>query len=473
MKESRFSRREFMQSAAMLSAIVLPGAGRVQARPFSLDDPEDYSGRICYNENPLGPSPLALNALRDEAGLTHRYPDWSNTNVEEAIANYFQINTNQVCVGAGATEMIQKVADAFLGAGDEVITATPSYMQIASEAITNGGTAVYVPCDEDYVIDLVDILSAITENTKIISLVNPNNPLAKIIHKDAMASFLAEVPDGIVVCVDEAYYEYVQTENYESCVSYISQDLPVVIIRTLSKVFGLAGARVGYTLASAELTNQISNTQLYGTVSRVTQAAAIAGLVDLDHINDTVALNNTAKTILYTGFTNLGLQYIPSETSFIMVDVNTEAIPVVEGLADLGYLVRTGWDMPQHLRVSTGTTEEMNGFLIALETVLDTVAVQSGSVPTSPGINRVYPNPFNNKCRIQITIPMNEKVSLVIYNIQGQKIRTLVNNSFAPGVHDFTWDGKNTLGQSVASGVYILNMIQGEYAASRSIQLLK
>ena len=140
LSKTTFSRREFVHSAAVFSAMVLPGVGRIHARPFSTIDPNDYVGRICYNENPLGPSPLALAALRDEAALTHRYPDWLNSNVENAVADNFDLNQDNVCVGAGATEMIQKVADAFLGPGDEVITATPSYTQIANEAIANGAT---------------------------------------------------------------------------------------------------------------------------------------------------------------------------------------------------------------------------------------------------------------------------------------------------------------------------------------------
>ncbi|MDP6090220.1 MAG: aminotransferase class I/II-fold pyridoxal phosphate-dependent enzyme, partial [Candidatus Marinimicrobia bacterium] len=207
--------------------MVLPGAGRIQARPFFLDEPQDYTGRICYNENPLGPSPLALQALRDEAALAHRYPDWLNKNVESAVADHLGLDAEQVCVGAGATEMIQKVADAFVGPGDEVILAQPSYNQIATEAVANGGAAVYVPVDENHIIDLTAILAAITDNTKLIFLVNPNNPLGKFIHKDDMASFMDQIPEGIAVCVDEAYNEYVENEDYESSIPYISEGFPV------------------------------------------------------------------------------------------------------------------------------------------------------------------------------------------------------------------------------------------------------
>ena len=473
LSKTTFSRREFVHSAAVFSAMVIPGVGRINARPFSTLDPDDYVGRICYNENPLGPSPLALAALRDEAALTHRYPDWLNNNVENAVADNFDLNQDNVCVGAGATEMIQKVADAFLGPGDEIITATPSYTQIANEAIANGATVVYVPVDENYIIDLDGILSAITNNTTLISLVNPNNPLARIINKDDMASFLAEVPDGVVVCVDEAYHEYVQTTDYESCVPYINQGIAIVIIRTLSKAYGLAGARVGYTLASTELTDEISDTQLYATVSRTTQAAAIAGLDDFDHISDTVSLNINAKTILYTGFNDLGLQYIPSETNYIMVDTGTDAGAVRNALADSGYQVRTGWDMPQHLRVSTGTVDEMNGFLIALAAVLDLQTTVNNIQPAIFGLHTVYPNPFNSSCTIKFSTLSDEKVSLVIYDTLGRKIKTIVSGTIGIGNHTLTWDGKNVFGKPVATGIYICNLIQGEFAASKRIQLLK
>jgi hypothetical protein len=157
----------------------------------------------------------------------------------------------------------------------------------------------------------------------------------------------------------------------------------------------------------------------------------------------------------------------------MMVDCGVEAEPVVEALAELGFNVRTGWDMPQHIRVSTGLLGEMEGFLAALGTVMGTTSTPLGTPPAAPGIKSVYPNPFNQECRIHITTRKTEKVSLVIYDAQGRRVRTLVNKKLNPGAHNFSWDGKNTLGQAVVSGVYMLNMIQGEFASTRSIQLLK
>ena len=474
MKQSSVTRRDFFKSASLLSFMVLPGVGRIQARPFSpIDEPEDYGGRICYNENPLGPSPLGLEALRDEAILAHRYPNWLNTNVESALANYYEMNSDQFCVGAGATEMIQKVADAFVGPEDEVITAYPSYTQIANQAIKNGGSAVYVPLDENFDIDLTAILDAVTENTTLISLVNPNNPLGRIIPSNDFASFMDQVPEHIVVCVDEAYFEYVTDPNYESVIPYVQDGKPVVIIRTFSKVFGLAGERIGYTISTPELTDQIESVQLFATVTRTSQAAAIASLEDTNHIEATLALNEEAKTILYDGFASLGLSFIPSETSFMMVDCGVEAQPVAEALYEAGFIIRYGWDMPNHLRVSTGTIDEMNGFIEALGIALESVSAQSNLVPLSPGIKHIYPNPFNQSCKIKITTHEHEKTLLMIYDTLGRRVTTLVNQILAPGNHEFSWNGKNVFGKNVASGMYLLHMIHGEFASTQALQLVK
>ena len=172
---NNLSRRKFLQTASALSFVYLPGVGRVKAQPYAVALAEDYTGRLCYNENPLGPSPLAMSAMNDRVNLAHRYPDWYNSDLEDVLATHHGLNVNNICVGAGATEIIRLVADAFLGAGDEMITATPTYFQMASEATANGASVVYVPLNENYVIDLNAISDAITDNTRMISLVNPNN----------------------------------------------------------------------------------------------------------------------------------------------------------------------------------------------------------------------------------------------------------------------------------------------------------
>ncbi|UCE08336.1 MAG: aminotransferase class I/II-fold pyridoxal phosphate-dependent enzyme, partial [bacterium] len=248
---SAISRRNFIKtSAAALSFVYLPGIGRVQAQPYAEAISGDYQGRLCYNENPLGPSPKALAAIQDTASLSHRYPDWYSGSLETRIAQYHGVNSNQVCAGAGATEVLRLIADAFLAPGDEMITATPTYFQMASETTANGATVVHVPVDENYVIDLRSILRATSPKTKLISLVNPNNPLGTVVNKANMETFIRSVPKGIVVVVDEAYHDYVHSTDYESCIRFMKEGLPVIVVRTFSKAYGLAGTRIGYSLAS-------------------------------------------------------------------------------------------------------------------------------------------------------------------------------------------------------------------------------
>jgi histidinol-phosphate aminotransferase len=470
---NNISRRNFLQSTAAMSFVYLPGVGRVNAQPFPIIQAEDYKGRLCYNENPLGPSPLALSAISDNANLAHRYPDWYSSHLEGVLASHHGVSSNNICVGAGATEIIRLIADAFLGSGDELITPTPTYYQMASEAISNGAHVVNVPLDENYVIDLNGISNAITDNTRMISLVNPNNPPATIVNKSDMESFITSLPRQVITVIDEAYHHYVHSSDYESCTRYIKEGLPVIIVRTFSKVHGLAGARIGYSIASSTLTNQISSSQLFGTVSNLGQAAAQAALTDTDHLADTIAINDEAKKILRAGFSKMRLDFIESETNFMMFNTGTDAESIASQLDIEGYQVRFGWGMPNYIRVSTGLIEEMKGFIDALDQLIHIGNIPEYITPRSFGLNSIYPNPFNSSCEIEITTVGVEKANLTIYDISGRKVKSLLNKSISPGIHRIRWDGREITGKMVSSGVYIINLIQGELATSGRATLLK
>jgi histidinol-phosphate aminotransferase len=470
--KTHLTRREILKaSVAGLSFMYLPGIGRVKAMPFTMTRSGDYFGRLCYNENPLGPSPLALEAMQRAVTEANRYPDWFNSNLESQIALHHGLPANTICAGTGATEVIRLVADAYLSEGDEMITATPTYYQMAYEAIANGASVVHVPLDEHYVIDLNGIKQAITPSTRLISLVNPNNPLGTCIHKADMEAFIDSLPGGIVVVVDEAYHHYIHSPDYESCIRFVKEGLPVIVIWTYSKIYGLAGARIGYSVAPSQYTAQIASSQNFGMVSNMSQAAALAALEDAQHVTDTITLNDQAKEILQNGFTNLGLDYIPSETNFMMFDTGTSASWVASELSTRGFQVRTGWGMPQHIRISTGTLEEMHHFISALGDILSQ-KYEGGDRPVF-GLNAVYPSPFQSQCTVKITTSGDEKVFLAIYDSSGRKVQTLLNQPLAPGVHSIDWDGKDVLGKRVASGVYIMNLRQGEFASSRKVTLIR
>jgi histidinol-phosphate aminotransferase len=376
-----------------------------------------------------------------------------------------------ICAGAGATEIIHLIASAFLGPGDEVITATPSYTQIESEALARGASVVQVPLDANHVIDLDAVAAAIGPASRLVYLVNPNNPVATIVDKFDMEAFAESLPDDVILVVDEAYHDNAHSPQYESCVRFVTEGLPVVVVRTLSKAYGLAGVRVGYAIASSGHSSLIGAWQPFGMVTRPSQAAGEAALGDAAHVASTIALNDQAKALLEAGFTSLGLGFIPSETNFMMVDTGTDAVAVKNQLASMGYLVRTGWGMPQHLRVSTGTLEEVSGFLAALESILATGVAETA--PASFALISAYPNPFNGSCLIRISVPDLEPTHLALYDLSGRKVRSLASGSLEPGQHEFDWDGRDHLGKPMASGTYIANLVQGEFATSLKITLVK
>ncbi len=472
MPERSLSRREFLHTAsAGVSFVHLPALGRVRAKPFAETD--DYSGRLCYNENPLGPSPQALTAMQSESSMAHRYPDWYSSSLENNIAAWHGLPPSTICVGAGATEILRLTADAFLSPGDELITATPTYFQMAYEATANGATVVHVPVDENYVIPLDAIAEAMGPNTKLISLVNPNNPLGTVVHKSEMEVFLRSLPSGVVVVVDEAYHHYVHSTDYESCIRFVREGLSVIVVRTFSKAHGLAGARIGYAVGPSSLTAEISSSQLFATVSSLGQAAATAALTDIEHVADTVAVNDEAAAFLQNELTRLGLDYIPSETNFLMFDTGRNASSVAAQLAVRGYQVRTGWGMPQYIRVSTGAMAEMQGFIEALEAILGEASTGGIQTPTLLGLGSVRPNPFSSRCSVRVCTVGAERVALTVHDVLGRKVRSLVARPLPTGTHDIPWDGTDVGGRRVPPGVYVLNLIQGEFAASTRVTLTR
>ena len=368
---SKISRRGLLKTSAVgLSFLFLPGKGRVRADHLLDVNRDEYYGRLCYNENPLGPSPRAMAAMQPEISRSNRYPDWYSDGLERQIGEVHGLPKNAICVGAGATEILRLIGDAFLHDGDEMVTANPTYFQMATEAVQNGATVVYVPVDGDYRIDLNTMYQAITRKTRLISLVNPNNPQGTCIHPLHLEDFLYSLPEKIMVLVDEAYHHYVQIHGYESCIRYVHEGLPVIVVRTFSKAFGLAGARIGYAAGLQKYISRLNANQLYGTVSNISQAAAGKALDDVDHVDETVRLNRQSMRILRKGLTRLGVQYIPSETNFMMFETSLSAPTLGTALAARGFQVRWGWGMPNHIRISTGYPDEMEAFITALEECL-------------------------------------------------------------------------------------------------------
>jgi histidinol-phosphate aminotransferase len=472
-KRAAISRRTFMGAAAGSAALPLIGAGPAAGRPRGSGGLlRDYVGRLCYNENPLGPAPLAMTALQESAPMGHRYPDWFAESLRNELATLHEVERGQTIAGCGATEILRLAAYAFASPDGNVVCPYPSYSQFPSDASFLGATVKYADLDENHRVDLDAMAALVDDNTTAVCITNANNPTGTILSATAIADFVNALPEDVTVIIDEAYHEYIQDAGYASAVELVLQEKPVIILRTFSKVFGLAGVRVGYAVGHGPLINSMRAWHLFATVSRPSQAAAMAALTDDQHVADTVALNEQAKQYCFGEFTAMGLDYIASETNFFMVDVG-DAATVAGKLAEAGIKVRTGWGMPAHLRVSTGTMEEMETFITTLQDILAFLA-DAGESPVLrvTALEGNFPNPFSGRTRIGFSLATSGRVTLQVFDIRGRLVKTLVDDRCQTGRYALHWDGTNTRGHRVAAGSYFYRLAAGNFEQTRRMILL-
>jgi len=431
----------------------------------------DYVGRLCFNENPLGPSPAARQAIQDEAIMAHRYPDWFAESLAERLYDRYDLPSGTIICGVGATEILRFCALAFSGPGTNVVVPYPSYGQFEADAQRQGSSVIYVELDENHVVDLQEMLNRVDSNTAAVCITNPNNPTGTAVDSGALADFVAELPSGTVAIIDEAYCDYMS--DYTSAVELVRDGHNVVVVKTFSKVYGLAGARIGYAVGELSLIAAMSTHRMYAMISRMSLEAAKAGLNDQEHISNTVNLANETKAYCFGEFDRMELPYIPSVASFFMVDVG-DAEYVRAALAAREIYVRTGWGMSHHLRVSTGIMEEMIDFIAALDEILSPLRV-GGELPkpTMTELFQAYPNPFNSATQIKIYIPRASKTKLEVFDIQGRLVITLVDGILGTGEHSFRWNGTNYADQSVSSGSYFYRLTSGDDVITRRMLLVK
>jgi histidinol-phosphate aminotransferase len=468
---SGVSRRTFIGTAVSSAALALlnPGlartAGRVQNTVLT-----DYIGRLCYNENPLGPSPAAMTAIRDSVDMGHRYPDWYAESLRMDLATLYGVSPVQIIVGCGGTEILRLAALALASPGSNVVCPYPSYSQFPADAGFLGASARYSSLDNDYRVDLDDMTANIDDNTSAVCITNPNNPTGTVLSASDISDFVDSLSSEVTVVIDEAYHDYVHDPAYQSAVDLVLQGKNVVVIRTFSKAYGLAGVRIGYAVGDSSLISRMSSWHLFATVTRLSQAAARSALTDTQHIADTVTLNDQVKQCCFDNFDVMGLDYIPSETNFFMVDVGRSASGVSSQLSARDIQVRTGWGMPNHLRVSTGTMEEMENFITALEEILGIGGSDEPCYLTGPVLYANYPNPASGRTCIPYALTTEGHVRLQIFNIRGQLVKTLVNRQQPPGYQgDLHWDGTDQSGNRVASGSYFYRMNVGNFTETRRI----
>ncbi|MCP4582413.1 MAG: aminotransferase class I/II-fold pyridoxal phosphate-dependent enzyme [candidate division Zixibacteria bacterium] len=470
------SRRKFLGLAAAGSALSManPSALLARSAPAPINPVlTDYVGRLCYNENPLGPSPMAIQAMSDDLDMSHRYPDWFAESLKGDLADIHDVSDNNVIAGCGATEILRLCAFAFAESNGNVVAPNPSYSQFPADAGFLGSDVYYSSLNDDHRIDLNDMADRVDNDTTAVCITNPNNPTATVLAADDIEAFVDDLPQGVVTIIDEAYHDFVDDPNYESAIDLVRRGKNVVVIRTFSKAYGLAGARIGYGIGRQSRINDMRAWQIFSTVSRPSLNASRAALDDIDHINDTVTLNNQAKQYCFGYFDLWGLSYIPSQTNFFMVATEMDNSDLAAALSSRDFYVRYGWGMDHHIRVSTGTMEEMEGFIDAMYDILNQVHAGGYTIPLVTALDGNYPNPFNSTTRISYSIAKSGQVKIQIFNIRGQLVKTVVDSYLLAGKHAFEWSGINQQGAPVASGSYFYRMTAGDFAQTRRMILVK
>jgi histidinol-phosphate aminotransferase len=333
--------------------------------------------KLDSNENPFGPSPLALEAMRSALSTSNLYPDDDCTQLRLRLAAHHRLPPEQVMVTAGSTAMLSLLCQTLLVPGLNAVTSERSFIVYAMATHATGARLIEAPMRED-TIDPAAILAAIDGDTRIVFLANPNNPTGTMLQAEVIEHFLEHLPAHVVLVLDEAYYEYalhfaaLRRVNYSNSLDYVHQGLSVVVLRTFSKAHGVAGLRVGYGLGPAELLGYCARMRNTYSVPSLAQAAAMAALEDAKHIHRVVESNAVQARFLAQELESLGYRVAPTSTNFLYCDLGEDAANVASRLREQGVAVRPlgAWGAPNCMRVTIGTPEQNRAFLEAARTII-------------------------------------------------------------------------------------------------------
>ncbi|TPD51299.1 MAG: histidinol-phosphate transaminase [Thalassolituus maritimus] len=329
--------------------------------------------KLASNENPMGPSPAALEAIRRETAELHRYPDGAGFVLKKTLSDKLNVRSEQITLGNGSSDILDFIVRVFVNDGDNVVVSQHAFAIYGLVARMVGADCIAVPA-KDFGHDLEAMLGAINERTRIVFVTNPNNPTGTWNHRDELIAFLNKVPENVIVLLDEAYFEYVHEADYPNGIELLDQYPNLVVTRTFSKAYGLASLRVGYGVSSPELADLMNRVRPPFNVDSFALAAANAAMLDEEYVRESIALNDRGMNYLTSAFDNLGLSYIPSVGNFISFRVpdGVDAMEVYSGLLKQGVIVRpvANYEMPEYLRVSIGTESENEIFIRALQKVL-------------------------------------------------------------------------------------------------------
>lgn len=328
--------------------------------------------KIASNENPLGPSPLALQAMEKALQETHRYPDGDSFYLRHKLSEKIGVKEETLIFGNGSNDVLDIAARTFMYSGDEAIMGEYGFIVYPLATQAAGAKSVISPMP-DYKHDLRDMHSRITGKTKIVFIANPNNPTGTMVKRDEVEWFIDNVPEDILVVFDEAYFEYVEDTEYPDTLEYHGSEKSILTIRTFSKIYGLAGIRLGYGVGNEKIVSQMQRVRHPFNVSSIAQAAGVAALDDEEHIARSKEINREGFKYLCSELGKLGIKSEPSYTNFILIDLESDPMPVYNSLLKEGVIVRpvAGYGLKTHLRVTVGLMDENVRFIEALKKVLE------------------------------------------------------------------------------------------------------
>ena len=328
--------------------------------------------KLASNESPKGPSPKVVEAITAEAGNVNRYPDGGCFYLREAIARKLSIPEDRIVFGNGSDEIIVMAIRACVKPGDEVVVADPTFMIYHIVSMVEGATVRKVPL-RNYKYDLDGMLKEINKKTKVVFIANPDNPTGSYVTSEELNSFIDKVPRDVLIFIDEAYYEFAAGGDYPQTLNLVNRtDRNIIIARTFSKAYALAGLRVGYGIARADVADVINKVREPFNINSIAQVAAVAALKDEKYMAESVGLINSEKDKFYEFFKSVGVEYVPSKTNFILINTKRDSMKIFEFLLKRGVIIRemSGWGFKGFVRVNIGLPEENEIFFTAFKEAL-------------------------------------------------------------------------------------------------------
>lgn len=375
MSFAQYSRRDFSRALAQSVAVALltpelRAAHAVNLSSRAVASPASQKIRLNFNENPYGPTPKALEALATCGHVAARYPDGADKQVQEALANLHGVKRENIVLGCGSTEILRAADTAFLAPGQTIVVAQTTFEAVLKYARATRATPVEVPMTPDHRHDLLKMAAACTSKTGLVYVCNPNNPTGTIVTRDELADFVQRVPLTTLILVDEAYFHFAENPQYASVIDWIGKYPNIVVARTFSKIYGLAGMRLGYGIGSKENVAAMDEQIMRDSGNAAVLSAALASMADQEHVNSCRVRMNDTRQWLAGQLTKDGRSFVPSEANFMMIDMGTDVTPIIEQFEARNILVgRRFPSMRNYLRITIGTQPEMETFVATLREI--------------------------------------------------------------------------------------------------------